>query len=67
MRVIKSEDIELAGRVVCTRRKFTRILVGKPEDKRPGLRWENNTRTTLKQITLEAVGWIQLAQNKKRW
>jgi len=72
IRVIKSEDMELPGRVVCTRRKMhPRILVEKPEDKRlherPGLRWENNTGMSLKQIILEAVGWIQLAQNKKSW
>jgi hypothetical protein len=31
------------------------------------LRWGNNTRMSLKRITFEAVGWIQLAQNKKIW
>jgi hypothetical protein len=44
-----------------------RILVGKPEGKRPLVRfrhrWEDNIRMDLREIGLEGVDWIHLVQD----
>jgi hypothetical protein len=46
-------------------RNAYRILVGKPEGKRPlgraGLRWEDNIRMDLREIEWGGVAWIDLA------
>jgi hypothetical protein len=43
------------------------ILVGKPEGKRPLVkpmrRWEDNTRTDIREIGCERVDWTYLAQD----
>jgi len=48
-----------------------RILVSKPERKRtlgrPRRRWKNNIRMDLRQIALEGVEWIHLAQDRDQW
>jgi hypothetical protein len=45
--------------------------VGKPEAKipleRPGHRWENNIKMDLREIGLEGVDLINLAQDRDRW
>ena len=47
-----------------------RVLVGKPEGKRPlersRLRWEDNIKMDLREV---GVGgdWMELAQDKDRW
>jgi hypothetical protein len=45
-----------------------RILVGKPEGKRPlgrpRCRWEDNTKMDLKEIGWGGMAWIHLAQDK---
>jgi hypothetical protein len=47
-----------------------RVLVGKPEGKRPlgrpRVRWENGIRMDLKEIG-QVIEWIQLAQDGSRW
>jgi hypothetical protein len=47
------------------------ILVGKPERKRPLVRfkrrWADNIRMVFREIGCEDVGWIQLAQNRVLW
>jgi hypothetical protein len=47
------------------------ILVGKPEGniplRRPGRKCEDNIKTDLKEIGLEGVDWIRVAQNRDRW
>jgi hypothetical protein len=52
-------------------RKVYKILVGKPEGKRPLGRprhsWEDEIRMDLREIGLGAVDWIRLAQNGDRW
>jgi hypothetical protein len=53
-------------------RKVYKVLVGKPEGKRPlgrpRRRWEDGIRMDLKEkIGLEGVDWIQLAQDRDRW
>jgi hypothetical protein len=48
-----------------------RVLVGMPEGKkplgRPRRRWEDNIKLDLREIRIDVVNWIQLAQNKVQW
>jgi hypothetical protein len=48
-----------------------RILVGKPEGKRPlgrpRLRWEDNVRMDLQEVGCGCEGWIGLAQDRDTW
>jgi hypothetical protein len=52
-------------------RKVYKVLVEKPEGKRPlGRRrrgWEDGIRMDLREIGLGGVDWIRLAQNRDRW
>jgi hypothetical protein len=53
------------------KRNVSRLLVGKPEGKRPlgraRCRWVDNIRMTLVQRGWGVVGWIGLAQDRYRW
>jgi hypothetical protein len=53
------------------KRNVYRLLVGKPEGKRPlgrpRRRWMDNIKTDLLQIGLSVVDWIDLAQDRYRW
>jgi len=53
------------------RRGVYRVLVGKPEGKRPlgrpRLRWEDNIKMDLQEVGCGCVDWIELAQDKDRW
>jgi hypothetical protein len=48
-----------------------RILVGKPEGKRPlgrtGRRWEDNIKMDLREIGWGGMDWIYLAHGKDQW
>jgi hypothetical protein len=48
-----------------------RILVGKPEGKRPlgrpRHRWEDNIKMDLREIELGGMDWIDLAQDRDQW
>ena len=48
-----------------------RVLVGKPEGKRPmgrtWRRWADNIRTDLQEVGCGYVDWIGLAQDRDRW
>jgi hypothetical protein len=48
-----------------------RILVGKPEGKRPlgrsRSRWEDNLRMDLREIGWGGMYWIDLAQDRDQW
>jgi hypothetical protein len=48
-----------------------RILVGRPEGKRPmgrpRCRWEDNIKMDFKEMRIDGVNWIRLAQDKVRW
>ena len=48
-----------------------RVLVGKPEGKRPlgrpRRRWEDNKRMDLQEVGLGYEDWIGLAQDRDRW
>jgi hypothetical protein len=48
------------------RRGVYRLLVGKPEGKRPRLRREDNIKTDLQDIGW-GMDWIELAQGRDRW
>jgi hypothetical protein len=53
------------------KRKVYKVLVGKPEGKRPlrkpKRRWEEGIRMDLGEIGLGGVDWIRLAQDRDRW
>jgi hypothetical protein len=52
-------------------RNVYRLLVGKPEGKRPlgrpSRRWIDNIKKDLLQIGVSIVNWIGLAQDRYRW
>jgi hypothetical protein len=52
-------------------RKVYKVLVGKPEGKRPlgrpRRRWEDGIRMDLREIGLGGVNWIRLSQDRDRW
>jgi hypothetical protein len=48
-------------------RKMYKVLVGKPEGRRPRRRWEDGVRMDLREIGLGGVEWIPLAQDRDRW
>jgi hypothetical protein len=52
-------------------RKVYRVLVGKPEGKRPlgrsRRRWEDGIRTDLREVGLRGVDWIRLDQDRDQW
>jgi hypothetical protein len=53
------------------KRKSYRLLVGKPEGKRPlgrpRRRWVDNIRMDLEEVGWGDVDWIGLAQDRNRW
>jgi hypothetical protein len=48
-----------------------RVLVGKPEGKRPlgrpRLRWGDNIKMDLEEVGCGLMEWIELAQDRNRW
>jgi hypothetical protein len=48
-----------------------RVLVGKPEGKkplgRPRRRWEDNIKMDLQEVGCGGMDWIGLAQDRDRW
>jgi len=71
--VIKSRRTRWAGHAarVAERRGVYRVLVGKPEGKRPlwrpRCRWEDNIKLDLREVGFEGIYWIELAQDRDRW
>jgi len=53
------------------RRGVYRVLVGKPEGKRPlgrpRRRWEDNIKMNLKEVGCGGMDWIDLAQDRDGW
>jgi len=53
------------------RRGVYRVLVGKPEGKRPlgrlRRRWEDNIKMDLQEVGCGAMAWIEVAQDGDRW
>jgi transcription termination factor 2 len=72
-RVIKSRKMRWAGHVARMEagRGDYRVFVGRPEGKRPlgrpRRRWEYNIRVDLREIGIDGVNWIRLAQDRVRW
>jgi hypothetical protein len=54
-----------------TRWQWYRVLVGKPEGKRPlgrpMCRWEDNIKMYLQEVECGGMDWIGLAQDRDRW
>jgi hypothetical protein len=73
IRQIKSRRMRWAGHVERTREegKLYKVLVGKPEGKRPlgrpTRRREDGISMDLREIGLRGVDWIRLAQDRDRW
>jgi hypothetical protein len=73
IRVIKSRRMRWAGHVACMweGRDVYRVLVGRPEGKRPlerpRHRWEDNIKMDLREIGINWVNEIQLAQDSVQW
>jgi hypothetical protein len=73
IRIIKSRRMRWAGYVARMGEKRTayRILVGKPEGKRPlgrlRRRWEDNIKKDLRETGWGGMDWIDLAQDRDQW
>jgi hypothetical protein len=48
------------------KRKAHRILMGKPERKRPRW-WEDNIKMDLRELGWGGMDWIDLAQERDQW
>jgi hypothetical protein len=72
IRIIKSRRMRWAGHVVQMgeKRNMCRLLVGKPDGKRPlgrpRHRWIDNIKMDLVEMGLNVVDWIGLAQDRYR-
>jgi hypothetical protein len=48
-----------------------RVLVGRPDGKRPlgrpRHRWEDNIKLDVREIGIDGVNWIRLAQDRVQW
>ena len=53
------------------RRGLYRVLVGKPEGKRPlgrpRRRWEDNIKMDLQEVRCWSMDWIELTQDRDKW
>jgi hypothetical protein len=73
VRVIKSRRMRWAGHVadMGKRRDVYRVLVGKPEGRRPlgriRHRWEDNISMDLQEVGCGVMDWIELAQDRNKW
>jgi hypothetical protein len=73
IRVIKSRRMRWAGHVARMEegRGVYRVLLGRPEGKRPlgrpRRRWEDNIKRNLREIGIDGANWIQLAQVRVQW
>ena len=73
VRVVKSRRMRWAGHVarMGQERGVYRVLVGKPEGKRPlgrpRRRWEDNIQVDLQEVGGDCGDWMELAQDRDRW
>jgi hypothetical protein len=69
----KSSSMRWAGHVarMGANRNAYRILVGKPEGRRPlgrpRCRWVDNIKIDLREIVWDGVDWVDLAQDRDQW
>ena len=65
----KIEMDEMEG--ACSAYGVHRVLVGKPEGRRPlgrpRRRWEDYIETDLQELGCRGMDWIELAQDRDRW
>jgi len=72
IQVIKTRRMSWAGHVarMGERRDVYRVLVGKPEGKRPlgrpRGRWEDNIKMDLQEVGCGGMDWIELSQDRER-
>jgi hypothetical protein len=73
VRVIKLRRMRWGGHVarMGEGRGAYKVLVGRPEGKRPlerpRRRWEDNIKMNLREIGIDGANWIRLAQDRVRW
>jgi hypothetical protein len=73
IRQVKPRRMRWVGHVarMGEERKVYKVLVGKPDGKRPlgrpRRRWEDGIRMDLREIGLGGVDWIRLSQDRDRW
>ena len=73
VRAVKSRRMRWAGHVarMGEGRVVHRVLVGKPEGKRPlgrpRRRWNDNIKTDLQEVGGGCGDWMELAQDRDRW
>ena len=73
VRVVKSRRMRWAGHVarMGEGRGVYRVLMGKPEGKRPlgrpRRRWEDNIKMNLQEVGGVCENWMELAQDSDRW
>jgi transcription termination factor 2 len=74
IRIIKSRRMRWAGHVARMgekKKNAYRILVGKPEGKRPlgrpRRRWVDSIKMDLREIGWDGVNWIDMAQERDQW
>jgi len=73
VRWIKLRRMRWAGHVarMGERKGVYRVLVGKPEGRRPlgrsRRRWEDNIKMDLQKAGIGGIDWIELALNRDRW
>ena len=73
VRVVKSRRMRWAGHVarMGEGRVVHRVLVGKPEGKRPlgrqRRRWKDNIKMDLQEVGGGRGDWMELAQDRERW
>ena len=71
--VVKSRRMRWAGHVARMGEEIVvhRVLVGKPEGKRPlrrpRRRWEDNIKMDLQEVGGAGGDWMELAQDRDRW
>jgi hypothetical protein len=49
------------------KRNAYRVLVGKPDRKRPKRRWVNNIEMAFGEMGWDGMAWIGLAQDRDQW
>jgi hypothetical protein len=73
VRVIKARSMRWAGHVARMEegRGVYRVLVGRPEGRRPlgrpRRRWEDNIKMDLSEIGFDGANWIRLARDRVQW
>ena len=73
VRVVKSRRMRWEGHVarMGEGRGVYRVLIGKPDGKRPlgrpRRRWDDNIKMDLKEVGGGCGDWMELAQDRERW